>query len=162
MAHPLQIRWDMAANLFEIARRYVIEVLEEANLDVLRRLVAEDFVRRGPMGVVSGSVSLETQVLDDRFSDVCIVIDDLIVGSDQVVIQYTWHAVHRGEMFNIAPTNRRIEMHVVEIIRIEGDLVVESDIYYDTYALFEQLGMLPRPEQLAPPHVTRPVLRLVR
>ena len=82
MAHPLQSDSGMAANLFEIARRYVIEVLEEANLDVLRSLVAENFVRRGPMGEVSGSVSLETQVLDDRFSDVCIVIDDIVyIGS---------------------------------------------------------------------------------
>lgn len=152
----------MAANLFEIARRYVIEVLEEANLDVLRRLVAENFVRRGPMGAVSGSVSLETQVLDDRFSDVCIVIDDIVVGADQVAIQYTWHAVHRGEVFNIAPTERRVTMRVAEIIRVHNGLVVEAEVYYDTYALFEQLGMLPRPEQLAPPQVTRPVLRLVR
>jgi len=152
----------MAANAFQIARRYVIEVLEEANVDVLRGLVADDFVRRSPMGVVSGSASLEAQVQDDRFSDICIVIENIIGGGDQAVIQYTWHAVHRGELFNIAPTYRQLQMTVVEIIRIERGRVVEADVYYDVYSLFEQLGMLPRPHQLAPPRVTRPVLRLVR
>ena len=152
----------MAANTFDIARRYVIEVLEEANLDVLRGLVAEDFVRRGPMGEVSGSASLEVQVQDERFSDICIMIDDIIATDEQAVIQYTWHAVHRGELFNIAPTDKRLQMQVVEIIRIENDRVAESDVYYDVYSLFEQLGMLPKPWQLAPPRVTRPVLRLVR
>ncbi len=152
----------MAPNVFEIARRYVIEVLEEANLDVLRSLVAEDFVRRGPLGTVSGSVSLELQVQDERFSDICIVIEDIIATNEQAVIQYTWHAIHRGEMFNIAPTDRRLQMSVVEVIRVEDGQVVEADVSFDVYALFEQLGMLPRPWQLAPPRVTRPVLRLVR
>jgi predicted ester cyclase len=152
----------MAANVFDIARRYVIEVLEEANLDVLRGLVAKDFVRRGPMGEVSGSASLELQIEDERFSDVCIVIDDIIATGEQAVIRYTWYAVHRGELFNIPRTDRRLQMKVVEIIRIEKGRVAEADVHYDVYALFEQLGMLPRPWQLAPPRVTRPVLRLVR
>lgn len=155
----------MATRVFEIARRYVIEVLEEANLDVLRSLVARNFVRRGPLGVVSGSASLELQVQDDRFSDICIVIDDIIATGDQAVIQYTWHAVHRGELFNIAPTNKRLVMPVVEILRIapvrSRRQIVEADVYFDVYALFEQIGMLPQPHQLAPPRVTRPALRLV-
>ncbi len=153
----------MAANVFEIARRYVIEVLEEANNDVLRRLVAESFVRRGPLGEVSGSASLAEQIHDDRFSDVCIIIDDIIASTDQAVIQYTWYATHRGELFNIAPTGKYLKMQVVEIIRIDDKgRIAESDVYFDVYSLFEQLGMLPRPWQLAPPRVTRPVLRLVR
>lgn len=153
----------MAANLFEIARRYVIEVLEEASIPVLRRLVAESFVRRGPLGEVSGRASLEEQVHDDRFSDVCIVIEDILASGDQAVIQYTWYATHRGELFNIAPTGKHLKMSVVEIIRVDpSGHIAEADVYFDVYALFEQLGMLPRPWQLAPPRVTRPVLRLVR
>jgi len=153
----------MAANVFEIARRYVIEVLEEANVDVLRRLVSETFVRRGPMGTVSGRAALEDQVRDERFSDICIVIDDLIAADDQAVIQYTWHAVHRGELFGIPPTGRRLLMPACEIIRIERRRVAEATVYFDVYALFEQLGMLPRPHQLAPPQIVpRPQLRLVR
>lgn len=152
----------MARNVFEIARRYVVEVLEEGNVDVLHGLVSKDVVRRGPMGEVSGIDALAMQIQDDRFSDVCIVIGDIIATTEQAVIQYTWHAVHRGELFNIAPTDRRIQIPVVEILRIEGQRIVESDVSFDVYSLFEQLGMLPRPEQLAPPRVTRPVLRLVR
>lgn len=152
----------MATSVYDIARRYVIEVLEEADGDVLRSLVAPSFVRRGPMGEVSGRASLEAQIHDDRFSNVCIVIDDIIATEDQAVIRYEWYAMHSGELFNIAPTHRRIEMRVVEIIRLARGLVVESDTYFDVYALFEQLGMLPQPHQLAPPQVTRPVLRLVR
>lgn len=152
----------MPADLVEIARRYVIEILEEADLGVLRRLVAPDFVRRSPMGEVSGIDSLEAQVLDDRFSDICIVIEDIIATDDQAVIRYTWHALHSGELYGVAPTDRRIEMSVAEIIRVDNGRVVEADVYFDVYALFEQLGMLPQPHQLAPPRVTRPVLRLVR
>jgi predicted ester cyclase len=152
----------MAANVFEIARRYAIEVLEEANLDVLRRLVSESFVRRGPMGEVSGRAAFEEQVLDDRFSDISIVIDDVIVTDDQAVIQYTWRALHRGELFGIAPTGRPLRMQACEVINIERGRIVESTVYFDVYALFEQLGMLPRPYQLAPPRSTRPQLRLVR
>ena len=151
----------MAVHLLEIARRYVIECLEEADIAVLRRLVHRDVVRRGPMGEVSGIAALEEQVLDDRFSDVCVVLDDVIASGDQAVIRYTWHALHRGELFGIAPTYKRLEMPVIEVIRVERDKIVEADVMFDCYALFEQLGMLPRPYQLAPPRVTRPVLRLV-
>jgi predicted ester cyclase len=152
----------MAANLFEIARRYAIEVLEEANLDVLRRLVSETFVRRGPMGEVSGRAAFEEQVFDDRFSDIAIAIDDVIAANDQAVIQYTWRATHRGELFGIAPTGRPLRMNACEVINVERGKIVESTVYFDVYALFEQLGMLPRPYQLAPPQIPRPVLRLVR
>ncbi len=152
----------MTTTALDIARRYVIEVLEEANVDVLLGLVSEDVVRRGPMGEVSGLDALATQIQDDRFSDVCIVIDDIIATDEQAVIQYTWYAVHRGELFNIAPTDRHIQLPVVEVLRIENERIIESDVSFDVYSLFEQLGMLPRFEQLAPPRVTRPVLRLVR
>ena len=113
------------------------------------------------MGTVSGIAALEDQVLDDRFSDLCIVIEDLIAAGDQAVIRYTWHAVHRGELFGVAPTHRNLELDAIEVIRVEDDRIREADVYFDVYALFEQLGMLPRPNQLAPPRVTKPVLRLV-
>jgi len=153
----------MSSSVFEIARRYVVEVLEEGSVDVLRRLVAPNVVRRGPMGEVSGIASLEDQLRDEGFSDVCIVIDDIIATEDEAVIRYAWYAQHNGELFNIAPTYRRIEMHVVEIIRLDAvGRIADADVYFDVYALFEQLGMLPHPHQLAPPQVTRPMLRLVR
>lgn len=162
MAQALQSLLHMASNVYEIARRYVIDILEGANVDVLRRLVATHFVRRGPMGVVMGRTAFEDQVHDDRFSDLNLVIDDVIASDNQAVIQYTWHAVHRGELFGIAPTGRHLRISACEVVRVERNKLVEADVYFDVYTLFEQLGMLPRPHQLAPPQVSRPVLRLVR
>ena len=154
----------MAPSLHELARRYVIEVLEERATGVLRGLVHWGFVRRGPLGEVSGIAAFEEQVRDERFRDICIVIDDIIATGDQAVIRYTWHARHRGEVFNIPPTDKRISINAIEVIRVEHERIVEADVYFDVYSLFEQLGQLPQPHQLAPPPAPRlrTQLRLVR
>lgn len=151
----------MSPRHVEIARRYVIEVLEEGNIDVLRRLVDTKFVRRDPMGEVSGIAAVERQLLGvpDVFSNIFILIDDIVATDDQIVVRYAWHATHHGELFGIPATEKRIALAMVEVLQLRGNTIVEADVYYDRYALFEQLGVVPAQQGLAPR--PRPVLRLV-
>jgi steroid delta-isomerase-like uncharacterized protein len=151
----------MVSDHVEIAQRYIIEVLEERDLDVLSALVGDSFVLREPLALLEGRDALVERLRDTTFDDVIIVIEDLIASGDQVVARSTWHASHRGAFYGFDATGNRIVLDVVQMLTFADGRVVEDVTYYDTYALFEQIGALPPVDKLAVPKRLAPVLRLV-
>jgi steroid delta-isomerase-like uncharacterized protein len=151
----------MVADHVEIAHRYVIELLEERDLDVVSALVDEAFVLREPLCLLEGRDALVERLRDTTFGDVLIVIEDMIASGDQVVVRSTWQGVHRAEFLHVQPEGRRVTLDFVQILTIADGRVVEDCTYYDVYALFEQLGALPPVDKLAVPKRLAPVLRLV-
>ena len=151
----------MVSDHVEIAERYIIELLEERDLDVLSALVGDSFALREPLALLEGRDALVERLRDTTFDDMIIVIEDLIASGDQVVVRSTWHASHHGTFHGIAPTGNRLVLDVVQILTFADGRVVEDATYYDTYALFEQIGALPPVDKLAAPKRLAPVLRLV-
>jgi len=151
----------MVADHVEIAHRYVIELLEERDLDVVSALVDEAFVLREPLCLLEGRDALVERLRDTTFGDVMIVVEDMIASGDQVVVRSTWQGVQRGEFFHVEAESRRVTLDLVQILTIADGRVVEDCTYYDVYALFEQLGALPPVYKLAAPKRLAPVLRLV-
>jgi len=151
----------MVADHVEIAQRYVIELHEERDLDVVSALVDESFVLRDPLGLLEGRDALVERLRDTTFGDVMIVIEDIIASGDQVVVRSTWQGVQHGKFFGIDATGKRAMIEMVQVLAFSDGRVVEDETYYDVYALFEQLGALPPVEKLAAPKRLAPVLRLV-
>ena len=151
----------MVSDRVEIAQRYIIELLEERDLDVIYGLVDESFVLREPLGLLEGRDALIERLSDNSFCDVMIVIEDLIASGDQVVVRATWQGVQCGAFFGIEATYNRVMLETVQVLTIADSRVVEDCTYYDAYALFEQLGALPSVDKLAAPKRLAPVLRLV-
>jgi steroid delta-isomerase-like uncharacterized protein len=151
----------MVADHVEIAERYVIELLEERDVDVVPALVDEQFVLRDPLSLVEGHDALVARLSDGTFDDVMIIIEDVIASHERVVLRHTWQGVHRGLFYGVAPTERRVVLEVVQVLTIVGGKVREDATYFDVYSLFEQLGALPPVEKLAEPKPLAPVLRLV-
>jgi predicted ester cyclase len=151
----------MVADHVEIAERYVIELWEERDLDVVSALVDDDYVLREPLSLLEGRDALVERLRDTTWVDVMIIIEDVIASDERVVVRQTWQGVQRGDFYGIAATHERVVLDVLHVLTIAGDRVVEDSIYYDVYALFEQLGALPPVEKLAAPKRLAPVLRLV-
>jgi predicted ester cyclase len=151
----------MVADHVEIAHRYLIELHEEHDLDVVSALVDEAFVLREPLALLEGRDALVDRLRDTTWGDIMIVIEDMIASGDQVVVRSIWQAVQHGELFHVEPESRRVALEVVQILTITDGRVIEDCTYYDVYALFEQLGALPPVENLAAPKRLAPVLRLV-
>jgi steroid delta-isomerase-like uncharacterized protein len=151
----------MVSDHVEIAERYVIELWEERDLDVLSALVDEDYVLREPLCLLEGRDALAERLRDTTWGDVMIIIEDVIASGERVVVRQTWQGVQQGAFYGIDATHERVMLDVVHVLTIADGRVVEDSMYYDVYALFEQLGALPSVDKLAAPKRLAPVLRLV-
>jgi steroid delta-isomerase-like uncharacterized protein len=151
----------MVVDHADIAQRYIIELWEERDLDVVSALVDEHYVLRDPLSLLEGRDALVERLRNDSFTDVMIIIEDVIAAHDRVVVRSTWQGVQSGPFLGLDATHKRAVLDVVHVLTIADGLVVEDSTYFDVYALFEQLGALPAPDKLAAPKRLAPVLRLV-
>jgi serine phosphatase RsbU (regulator of sigma subunit) len=125
------------------------EALTEGDLDVIRELLAPDFVDHrllpgeedpGPEGYIQGIAAVHA-----AFSDVGWIIEDQMAAEgDRVVSRLRLVGTHdRGEIVGFAPTGKRYEATAIVIHRIQEGKIVEewsegSDIAELTQARLEQ------------------------
>src|SRR5262250_3547522 len=68
------------------------------------------------------------------------------VGEDQIVDEMIFSFTHSLEMPwilpGIAPTNRRVEVPLVAIVRFRGDKIAHEHIYWDQASVLKQIGLL--------------------
>jgi predicted ester cyclase len=65
------------------------------------------------------------RVLRPAFPDLRVEIHDQIAEGDKVTTRKTVHGTHQGELMGIAPTNKRISIEVIDIVRLENGRYVE-------------------------------------
>ena len=134
-----------------VARRYFTELWGKGNLALLEELVDDQIVLRDPMtpelkGIENLKARLEE--MDAMFSDGSVTVDEIIPAGDRVIVRATWRGVHRGDFFGVKNTGRTVTVPSAEILRLANGKVVENISYMDMYTMFQQLGMLPSPDQL--------------
>lgn len=137
-----------------IMRRFYTEVLTGGNLDLIDEFIAEDLVDHtpmdpglppGPEGVKQGFVMLRR-----AFPDLEITVEEMIGEGDTVVSRLTMRGTHRGEFMGIAPTGKRVEVAVMDVVRFAGGKAVEHRDLMDTLSLMQQLGVISPPGQAGP------------
>ena len=69
------------------------------------------------------------------------------VGEDQLVDEMIFSFTHTQEipwmLPGIAPTNRRVDIPLVAIVRFRGDKLAHEHIYWDQASVLKQVGLLP-------------------
>jgi len=72
------------------------------------------------------------------------------IGDDQIVDEMIFSFTHTQEMPwmlpGIPPTNRRVEIPLVAIVKFRGDKLVHEHIYWDQASVLKQIGLLENPE----------------
>src|SRR5262245_28757117 len=94
-----------------IVRRYYHDLWNAWNFDVAEELIAPDISFRGSLGVAvrGGAGFLEyVRTVRGAFPDFHNSIEELIAENDKVAARLTYSGTHQGELFGIAPTNRRV------------------------------------------------------
>jgi carboxymethylenebutenolidase len=70
----------------------------------------------------------------------------LTVGEDQIVDEMVFRFTHTQEMPwmlpGIAPTNRRVEIPLVAIVKFRDGKVAHEHIYWDQASVLKQIGLL--------------------
>ena len=119
------------------------------NFDVIDEFVAPNYVGydpaepepiRGPAGV---RANIEKYLAG--FPGGGITVDDQIVDGDKVATRWTGRGTHTGEVAGIAPTGKEVTISGLTISRLEGGMVVEEWVTWDTLGMLIQLGAIPEP-----------------
>ncbi|WP_027817561.1 ester cyclase [Paraburkholderia bannensis] len=79
----------------------------------------------------------------EAFPDVQIVIHDLIQVPGQIAVRAEITGTHRGELFGIAPTGKRVSFRLHEFHALDGQRVTTTWHMEDWFGLFQQLGRFP-------------------
>src|SRR5216110_2357363 len=127
----------------EIIRRYYDELWNKWNLALANELIASDVSFRGSLAVeVQGLEGFKSYVNTVRaaFPDFHNTIEDLIAEENKVVARLTYNATHRGEIFGVAPTGKKIEYSGVAISHIIDNKIVSGWVLGDTQSLMRRIG----------------------
>ena len=113
----------------------------------MQRHIAAGFVRhdpglpfevRGPQGVAQLH-----DALMPGFPDMQLELEDFVAEGEKVLVRLTLHATHTGPFGGLAPTDRRIEVPVLDLFRIRDRMLVEHWALLDKLGMLRQLGALP-------------------
>ncbi|WP_321884950.1 ester cyclase [Paraburkholderia bannensis] len=132
------------------AERAAVETLyrafNEKAPDLVDRVLAPDWedIPLGPgQGPGPDGIKPVIRSLGDAFPDVQIVIHDLIQVPGQIAVRAEITGTHRGELFGIAPTGKRVSFRLHEFHALDGQRVTTTWHMEDWFGLFQQLGRFP-------------------
>ena len=130
-----------------LVRRFIEEVYNRGNLDVVDEVVGGDFVRHGIGGTVRGGQFIKDRAAAARagFPDFHITIEDMLTDGDKVIVRQTHTGTHQGEFAGIAPTGKLIETTEISILRIADGKIREVWVNVDQLTMLRQIGALPDP-----------------
>jgi predicted SnoaL-like aldol condensation-catalyzing enzyme len=113
----------------EIVKRFNKEYIEQGNINSLKELIADDVINHSaPAGSPNGKESFANflnGVLRKGFPDLKVEILEQIAERDLVTTRKKIIATHTGEIFGIEPSNKKVEINVIDIIRLRDGKYVE-------------------------------------
>jgi predicted ester cyclase len=131
----------------EVVRRFVSEYQTAADERAFNELLHPDVVDHSrPPGIAPGAEGVRQQFDGFRaaFSDFRATILDQVAEGDKVVTRKLFRGTHQAPFQGIEPTGREVEIHVIDIVRVRNDQIVEHWNCVDRLGLLAQLGAAPQ------------------
>jgi steroid delta-isomerase-like uncharacterized protein len=96
---------------------------------------------------IDGRAAIEKSFVDlfEAFADSKIGVDDIIIDNesgDRSVTIFTSHGTHRGVLFGVPGTGRRVEISGAFVMKFENGRIASERRLYDFVGLLVQLGVL--------------------
>jgi predicted ester cyclase len=109
--------------------RFNKECIEQGNLNSFKELLSDNAINHSaPEGMQHGPESFTrflNGVLRVGFSDIRIEILDQIAEGDKVATRKILYATHTGEFMGIVASNKKVVIHVIDIIRLQDGKYAE-------------------------------------
>jgi len=102
--------------------------LEQGNFQVLKEIVANDFVNHTAAGTVPNNVEGLIQfvaMLHKGFSNFKIEIHEQVAENDMVAARKTIHAIYAGEIMEHLPTGKKVSFNVMDFVRLRDGKYIE-------------------------------------
>ncbi|MES2726609.1 MAG: ester cyclase [Bacteroidota bacterium] len=109
--------------------RFNKEFIEQGNINAFNELIADDVINHSaPAGASKGPDSMLyflQHILKAGFPDIQVEILDQIAEGDKVTTRKVFHGTHTGEIMGITPSNKKVTIHVIDIIRLRDGKYIE-------------------------------------
>ena len=131
-----------------LARREIEEIFNaKGNLDAAaEEIYAPYYISHQPAGDedLRGVEAIKQFAAGLRraFPDLHITIEEQIAEGGKVVTRLMSRGTHRGELWGIPATGRKVEVGSVSTNRIEGGKIVEHWTCADRLGMMQQLGVI--------------------
>jgi predicted ester cyclase len=111
-----------------VVRRFNKEVIEQCNFEAFNAIMHKDFINRtAPPGSngAEGMWHTFNTILKPAFPDLSVEIYDQVAEGDKVTTRKSIIGTHQGELMGISPTNRKVKIDVIDIVRLHDGKFVE-------------------------------------
>ena len=128
------------------ARRFIEEGFNHQNLAEIDRYSGPALVDHAlPPGMPMNREGRKMfiQAFFAAFPDIHVHVDDLLAEGDRVVLRWSAHGTHKGELMGIPATGKQVTMTGIAIDRFENGQSVEHWEVIDQMGLMQQLGVIP-------------------
>ena len=131
-----------------IMRQYM-EAIPRRDFDRIRQLFHPQYSYTGGDGQrqegPEAGVAV-AQMYTAAFPDLKLDVKHMHAAGDDVVItEFIVRATHQGELMGIAPTGRKVEVLVCNVIEVRDGRIYAEREYLDTAHLMQQLGVAAGP-----------------
>jgi steroid delta-isomerase-like uncharacterized protein len=134
----------MPVNNRDVVRRLYKEVWNDRKLEVTEEVLSKSHAISDPTitGSTVGPAAYRVQVqrFSAAFPDLRFVVEDYICDKDRVVAAWTITGTHKGEIFGIAPTNKKVSICGISIHQLAAGKILDTQTVWDAFGLTVQLG----------------------
>ena len=127
-----------------VMQRFLEEVYNKGDLDVLDDLFANDFSVHSPDIDTDNLESFKSFVCYARtaFPDLHFTIDDQIAEGEKVATTWTFTGTNTGPLINERVTGKEVKARGISTTRFSGGKIVEDLTRYNQWSLLKQLGVV--------------------
>lgn len=118
----------------------------------IRALTTDDAIIEAPGDVrLEGGDAVTAYAASwlNAFADAKVTVHDSVASGDWVVQRFTFTGTHTDTLASpngdIPATNRVLEGRGLQMLRVEGDAIAETQLYFDQVQVMTQLGLMPQP-----------------
>lgn len=127
--------------------REIYDRINGGDIEGFGSFLSDDFVEREELSGLEQTkegVKALFHMYRAAFPDLNMDVEDLIVSGDKAVARVRATGTHQGEFLGMPATGRRVDVALVDIMRLGDDgLVREHWGVFDSMRLMQQLGAIP-------------------
>jgi steroid delta-isomerase-like uncharacterized protein len=132
-------------------RRLTDQLWNQGNLEVCDEIFAENCSFHDPNFEIDGVQGMKQQAQSLRTAnpDLHMDVHDILVDGDLTATRWTMGGTAQGDFRGIPGTGKTFVMTGMVMDKWEGDRIVEEWVNYDLMGTLQQIGIVPRMEQMA-------------
>lgn len=141
--HPTRV-FSASNRVRHLIERFYNELWNQWRFEAVPELLSPDIVFRGSLGVdVKGHDGFRDYMMTVRaaFPDFHNTIDQVISEGDSAAVRLTYKGTHKGTLFGVPATGRKIVYSGIAIFHFESELITRGWVLGDTLSLWRQLGV---------------------